>query len=159
MEWESAGAWLVYAVVPAASLVVLLLLIQRRFARNALVRSEIMRLTPFFHPDHPVRAEWLKCDYRFSVRGEVFDGNCLVPLHVFLTSPEQVAIWMDSRLNMPVLFHEGQRLVGDEPIEHYLLTHRDSIRIRYRTRNPMHNMPLESDILPKKVVENKSTGT
>lgn len=148
-----------YAVLPAVALIILLLLIQRRFARNALVPSEITRLTPFFHPDHPVRAEWLKCDYVFQVRGERFEGNCLVPLHVFLTEPAQVAIWMDSRLGMPVLFHDGMRLVGDEPIEHYLLNHRDSIRIRYRTRNPMYNMPLESDILPKKVVENKSTGT
>ena len=158
MEPGSAGVWLLYAVLPAASLVIVLLLIQRRFASNGVVRAEIVRLSPFFHPDHPVRAEWLKCHYLFHVRGDSFQGSCLVPLHIFIEEPARLAIWMDSRLDMPVLFHEGARLIGNEPIEHYLLGHRDSIRVRYRTRNPMHNMPLESDILPKKVVENKSPG-
>jgi hypothetical protein len=158
-EWQSAGVWLIYAVLPAASIVILLVLVKRRFASNALVRAEIVRLDPFFHPDqHPLRAEWLKCNYVFQVRGDSYNGNCLVPLHVFLEQPAQVAIWLDHRLGLPVLFHEGARLIGAEAIEHYLLGHRESIRIRYRVRDPVHNMPLESDILPKKVVENKSSG-
>lgn len=166
MEWSAAGVWLAYVVFPATALtLVLLLWIQRRLNRRGLVRAEIVRIDPFFHPDHPIRAEWLKCDYVFRVPGHPgsFVGNCLMPLHVFLPAGEndsahQVAIWQDSRLDMPVLFHGGQRMIGGECVEHYLLSHRDSIRVRYRSRNPIQNMPLEADILPKKVVENKPRG-
>lgn len=161
MDWSAAGVWLAYVVFPATALtLVLLLWIQRRFNHRGLVRAEIVRIAPFFHPDHPIRAEWLKCDYVFRVPGFAghFAGNCLTPLHVFLPDSDQVAIWLDSRLDMPVLFHGGQRLIGGEVIEHYLLGHRDSIRVRYRSRNPIQNMPLEADILPKKVVENKPGG-
>lgn len=164
-EWGTAGSWIVYGGLPvlgmalAVLLFFTLLFLRRRFAVSSLVQAEILRLSPRFHPDHPIRTEWLKCDYVFRVRDEAFHGTCLLPVHMFLGHPQQIMIWKDSRLDLPVLFHDGRRFVGAESIEHHLLTFREHIRIRYRNRDPLHNAPVEADILPKKVVENRSTGS
>ncbi|MCB1322823.1 MAG: hypothetical protein KDK34_21370, partial [Leptospiraceae bacterium] len=111
-------------------------------ARSGLLHAEILRLTPRFRPDHPERTIWLQADYVFQVRGTTFSGSCVLPLSYFLARRAGVNfIYANQDAGMPILVESGERFIGAETIEHFLLGRRDRIYVRYRTRDPSQNRP------------------
>jgi hypothetical protein len=149
------------ALIPGLALfAVFVALVKRRFGLAAQADAEILRLTPVFRQDQPLRTEWFQCDYSFEATGQgAVHGRCFLPLAYFLaeTNSPVGAIWKDARLGLPVLVHGAVRRIGAENIEHYLLGYRDRLAVRYALREPERNAPAENDALRKKILENKSS--
>ncbi len=116
-------------------------LARRRLNRSQTTRARIIEIQPYFKKSSPLKTHWVFCRYEFDARGGIYEGQSIIPLQFFfpshpLTDP---MIIYDVRIEMPVFFHEGNRLVGVESVEHFLLQQSEYVSIRYMLRDPSRN--------------------
>lgn len=90
----------------------------------------------------------LELDYEFRHRGHVYSGKGrLSPAELLnVTDPEPV-LRHSTELDLPVLQWKGRTYVGNEAIEHVLISERPVLRIRFLSADPSRNFPVPS-ILP-----------
>lgn len=78
--------------------------------------------------------------YQFRFRGRPYRGSGTVPLHAFL--PPDAWIGSHPVLDVPVLHVDGSVLVGEEAIEHLILSLRASVPVRFLSADPTRNAPM-----------------
>ncbi|MBX7057294.1 MAG: hypothetical protein K1X75_04465 [Leptospirales bacterium] len=155
------SVWLPYiaAIAPAALLLAAASVWLRLWLRGQRsARASIDQLRPAFAGPSRLRTDWLELEYSFdSGRGCKFRGSALAPLEYFLGQSELnlAVLWLDPRVDLPVLAHGDERYVGEEAIEHYLLGRRSEIEIRYVARRPERNAPAGLERAFKKVVDKR----
>lgn len=78
--------------------------------------------------------------YEFRFRGRPYHGSGTVPLHALL--PPEAAIGTHPLLDVPVLQVDGSVFVGEEAIEHLILSLRASVPVRFLSADPTRNSPM-----------------
>lgn len=128
--------WLLVIVGAAGAVFLLLRLsnwrLRRRFEALARLTDIEVRLTDRF-------AE-IEAVYEFRFRGRVYHGSGVLPLHAFV--PGEAWLGQHPDLDAPVLVVSGTVYVGEEAIEHTLLSARSSVPVRFLSADPTRNSPM-----------------
>ncbi len=130
----------------SGGLVYLVHLVRRRYTQNNRTLAAICELKPLFRDGNPSRTSRVHCRYDFMTRGESYTGECLLPLSFFTPSTPSYAdpyIIFDIRVDLPVLYYDTTRVVGEEAIEHFLTQRSDTLQVEYLVRNPSKNFSVE----------------
>lgn len=144
-------AWLLPAVLALFILGpgfwVLYRLIRNREPEQARTTGQIERIVAYFAQGSPLKTQHVLVDYTFDVSGRGQPGRSVVPLRHFIHSiiPPGPVIIYDVRVNMPVLIADETRVVGDEAIEHQLLTANAKVPVLYSPSDPSRSQAAVPD--------------
>jgi len=85
---------------------------------------------PYFSYGSPMKSVYLECCFQVRSRKNISYLSEIVPLSYFLGSDEGF-IMFDVSIDLPVLYTAGEKVVGEEAIEHFLLQKKSHLTVKF----------------------------
>jgi len=106
----------------------------RFIKRIKYISIPIDRIQPYFSYGSPMKTTHLECSFLVRNRKNTSYISELIALTYFLGSDDGFIIF-DIGIDLPVLYTSGEKIVGEEAIEHFLLQKKSALTIKFVSGN------------------------
>lgn len=110
--------------------------------KSNIVMAEIDKIQTLFIKNHKYLEPYLSIQYHYFVKKKKYNGSCKIPFSFLLDNNHFIQLYLNQELDLPVLQINQEVIVGNEAIEHKLLSVMPYIPIRYLTSDPSRNFIL-----------------
>jgi len=98
--------------------------------RTKYVNVPLEKIQPYFSYGSPMKTGYVECCFQVGVkRGKSYLSE-IIPLAYFMGSDEGFIIF-DVSIDFPVLYTTGEKIVGEEAIEHFLLQKKSALTVKF----------------------------
>jgi hypothetical protein len=132
--------WIFLAVIVVIFIIAAKVFLNKK--KSNVLLAEIDKIETLFIKNHKFYEPYLAIKYRYTVKKKEYEGYCKIPFSLLTDINNNVELYYNYDLNMPILQINQEYYVGNEVIEHKLMSIIPYIPIRYLTSDPSRNFIL-----------------
>lgn len=99
------------------------------FRKTRYIPTDIDSIKPYFTRESPLKSSSLLCVFVFSLKGNIYRTTEILPISYF-TGIDDAFIIYDVSIDLPVMYTSSEKMVGEEAIEHMLLSRRNTFTLK-----------------------------
>ncbi|MDH5655758.1 MAG: hypothetical protein OEZ34_07620 [Spirochaetia bacterium] len=106
----------------------------RLIRRTRYISISIDKIQPYFSYGSPMKTGSVECSFKIDTKKSSSYLSEVVPINYFLGTDEGFIIF-DIGIDLPVLYTSGEKVIGEEAIEHFLLQNKSILTIKFISGN------------------------